>query len=66
MEILFNILAVALLGASAYFYSAGDPDWLFASVVLGICSFFLGVRSRIKKRMNDAQASEIAADADED
>lgn len=66
MEIVFNILAVALLGAAVYFYSTGDPDWLFASVVLGVCSFFLGVRFRIKKRMNDAKASEIAADANDD
>jgi hypothetical protein len=66
MEIVFNILAVALLGAAVYFYSAGDADWLFASVVLGVCSFFLGVRFRIKKRMNERQATEIAADADDD
>ena len=66
MEIVFNMLAVALLGAAAYFYSVGDPDWLFASVVLGICSFFLGVRFRIKKRMNDRQAADVAADASDD
>jgi hypothetical protein len=60
------MLAVALLGAAAYFYSVGDPDWLFASVVLGICSFFLGVRFRIKKRMNDRQAADVAADASDD
>ncbi len=66
MEIVFNILAVALLGAAAYFYSVGDADWLFASIVLGICSFFLGVRFRIKKRMDEARVSAISAEADDD
>lgn len=58
MRVIFNILAVALLGAAAYFYSAGDQDWLFASVVLAACSFFIGMRFSIKKRISDHQAAE--------
>jgi hypothetical protein len=56
MEILLRISAVALAGAAVYFYWAGEPDWLFASLVLAACSFFLSIRFKLKKRINEANA----------
>lgn len=60
MELLLKIIAVALLGAAVYFYSAGDQDWLFATAVLAACSFFLSLRFRIKKRIDDGRSTESA------
>jgi hypothetical protein len=58
MELLLKIVAVALLGAAAYFYSTGDPDWTFAGVVLAACSFFLSMRFRLKKQMVPAESED--------
>lgn len=62
MEILFQIIAVALVGAAAYFYRIGEQDWLFACAVLAACSFFVSIRFRIKKRI--AARESAAADPD--
>jgi len=59
MELILNILAVALVGAAAYFYfGGGDWDRIFACLVLASCSFFLSMRFRIKKRLAEYHAQQ--------
>jgi cellobiose-specific phosphotransferase system component IIC len=53
---LFQILAVVLLGAAAYFYSRDDKDAAFAAAVLGVCAFFLNIRFQIKARVDARRA----------
>ena len=64
---IFQIAAVVLAGAAAYFWWAGNSDFAFAGIVLAICSFFLSMRFQVKAR-NDEVAARRAADAaaDED
>lgn len=50
MERVFQILAVALAIAAAYFLWAGDKDGAFIAAVLGCVSFFLSVRFQVKTR----------------
>jgi hypothetical protein len=52
-QVVFYLLAAALLGAAAYFYSTDESDRAFASAVLAACSFFLGLRFRLKKFIAD-------------
>jgi hypothetical protein len=49
----FQILAVALLAAAAYFLIRGDLDDAFVTGVLGVCSFFLSVRFTFKPRVQE-------------
>ena len=49
VQVSFYLLAAALLGAAAYFYNNGETDRVFACAVLAACSFFLGLRFRLKK-----------------
>jgi hypothetical protein len=62
MERLFQILAAILAGVAAFFLWKGDSDWVFACVVLGSCSFFLSVRSRIKERIKRRAVEKVAAE----
>lgn len=50
IEIVFQILAVVLAGAAAYFLYAGNRDGAFVSAVLGCVSFLLNIRFQIKAR----------------
>jgi len=63
MEIGLKIFAVVLLGAAAYFYSNGETDRTFASVIVAICSYFVSVRFGAKQRLN--AAAETAKPIDE-
>ncbi len=54
---LFQILAVVLAGAAAYFLWMGMKDRAFAAIVLGCVAFFLSIRSQVKAR-NDARKAE--------
>jgi len=54
----FQISAVALIGAAAYFFSRGDTDAAFAAAVLAICAFFLNIRFQIKQRVDARRAAE--------
>jgi len=54
---MFQILAVALAGAAAFFICRGDYDTAFVTGVLGICSFFLGLRFRFKGQLIEREAA---------
>ena len=47
---IFQIVAVLLVGAAAYFLWSGNRDYGFVSAVLGAVSFFLSVRFQVKER----------------
>jgi uncharacterized membrane protein YjjP (DUF1212 family) len=61
MDRVFQIAAVALAGAAAYFLWSGNKDGAFISVVLGCVSFFLSIRSQVKAR-NQIREAEMEAD----
>jgi hypothetical protein len=58
---LFQILAVALGGAAAYFLWVGNKDGAFISAVLGCVAFFLSVRFQVKARNSVREAEREAA-----
>ena len=47
---IFQVAAVALAGAAAYFFWQGNRDAGFIAVVLGSVAFFLSVRFQVKER----------------
>ena len=53
----FQVLAVVLAGAAAYFLWMGMKDAAFAAIVLGCAAFFLSFRFQVKAR-NDARKAE--------
>jgi len=57
IETIFQILAVVLAGAAAYFLWIGQRDGAFVSVVLGCVAFFLSVRFQVKKRNEERAAA---------
>ncbi|MGI8788541.1 MAG: hypothetical protein ACR2HG_12360 [Pyrinomonadaceae bacterium] len=57
MERLFQIIAVILIGISAFFLWFGKTDALFISAVLGAVCFFLSVRFQVKERMEQREKS---------
>ena len=52
MERMFQILAVVLVGAAAFFLWRSDTDTAFVTGVLGICAFFLSIRFQLKNRVD--------------
>ena len=62
IELLLKIAAVALVGAAAYFYWAGNWDWTFACCVLAACSFFLSLKYQIKDKMTAAEPNSAEDD----
>jgi len=50
IETIFQILAVAVAVAAAYFLWAGNKDGAFISVVLGCVAFFISIRFQAKAR----------------
>lgn len=61
IEYIFQILAVVLGGAAAYFLWSGNKDAAFVSVVLGCVAFFLSVRFQVKGRNAVREAEREAA-----
>jgi len=57
MEKAFQIGAVVLLGIAAVFFVLGNSDGVFISIVFACLSFFLSVRTQVKKRLK-ARAEE--------
>ncbi|MEO5858115.1 MAG: hypothetical protein ABIR33_04115 [Pyrinomonadaceae bacterium] len=57
IETVFQILAVVLAGATAYFLYMGHRDGAFISAVVGSCSFLLSLRFQVKAR-NATRAAE--------
>ena len=65
----FQILAVALLAAAAYFLIRSNYDDAFVTGVLGVCSFFLSVRFTFKPRVQerlDARQQDHLAEEEQD
>jgi hypothetical protein len=60
----FQILAVALLAAAAYFLVRADYDDAFVTGVLGVCSFFLSIRFTFKPRVDERLASRASDEID--
>ena len=54
----FQILAVALIAAAAFFLFRLDYDDAFVTGVLGVCSFFLSVRFTYKSRVPERAATD--------
>lgn len=50
IDMVFQVLAVALAVAAAYFLWLGNKDGAFVSVVLGCVAFFLSIRFQAKAR----------------
>ena len=57
IDTVFQILAVALAVAAAYFLWSGNKDGAFVSVVLGCVAFFISIRFQAKARtaVNDPE-----------
>ncbi len=51
MDRIFQILAVILIGAAAFFLWKDNADAAFATAVFGAVSFFLSVRFQVKERL---------------
>lgn len=64
IENIFQILAVVLGGAAAYFLWSGNKDGAFISVVLGCVAFFLSVRFQVKGRNAIREVEREAASED--
>ena len=60
----FQILAVALIAAAAYFFIRAEYDDAFVTGVLGVCSFFLSVRFTFKPRIDERLAASQQAQDD--
>ncbi|MEQ1765525.1 MAG: hypothetical protein ABL984_20520 [Pyrinomonadaceae bacterium] len=46
----FQILAVVLAGAAAYFLYTGHRDGAFVAAAVGCCAFLLSLRFQVKAR----------------
>lgn len=55
MVLLFQIIAVALGAAAAFFYWRGDTEVTFVVGVFAAVSFFLSIRFQIKGRMKQSE-----------
>ena len=65
IETIFQILAVVLAGAAAYFLLNANRDGAFVAAVLGCVAFFLSVRFQVKARNAVREAEREAGEASE-
>jgi len=67
MKKFFQLLAVVLAGAAAYFLWTSQPEAAFVTVVLGVVSFFFGVRTDMKEqnRIHKAEREKTERSVDE-
>lgn len=63
IERVFQVIAVVLAGAAAYFLWIDNGDYAFVSVVLACIAFFLSIRFQVKER-NRAREAEYAGNDD--
>ena len=61
----FQILAVALAIAAAFFVWQSDIDMAFVIGVLAICAFFLSIRFTFKTRVHERNAERYANEPDD-
>jgi Ca2+/H+ antiporter len=66
LELLFKILAVALIGAAAFFLWQKNWEYMFAAAVLVACAYFLSMRFQIKERLDRRQQEESPEEIEED
>ena len=66
MARLFQLLAVVLAGAAAYFLWTSQPEAAFVTVVLGVVSFLFGVRTDMKEQNRIHKAEREEAERIED
>jgi hypothetical protein len=66
IELVFQILAVVLAGAAAYFLYTGNRDGAFIAAVVGCCAFLLSLRFQAKARNRIRDAEREAAEASND
>ena len=60
IETVFQILAVVLAGAAAYFLYSGHRDGAFVAAVLGCVAFLLSLRFQVKRRNATREAERNA------
>ena len=66
MKKFFQLLAVVLAGAAAYFLWTSQPEAAFVTVVLGVVAFFVGVRTDMKEQNRIHKAEREEAESIED
>ena len=62
---MFQILAVALAIATAFFVWRGDLDNAFVIGVLAVCAFFLSIRFTFKPRVTERDIERHADESDD-
>ena len=55
----FQILAAALIAIAVFFLIKVDYDDAFVTGVLGLCSFFLSIRFKLKPQIEERQAARL-------
>ena len=65
IDLIFQVLAVVLAGAAAYFLWNGNRDGAFVSAVLGCVAFLIAIRFQVKARNTVRDAEREAAEAAE-
>ena len=65
IDMIFQVLAVVLAGAAAYFLWSGNRDGAFVSAVLGCVAFLIAIRFQVKARNTVRDAEREAAEAAE-
>lgn len=60
MEHVFQLAAVVLAAAAAYFLWADNQDGLYICAVMGCVAFFLSIRVQVKRRNDIREAAIIA------
>ena len=60
IETVFQVIAVVLAGAAAYFLYSGHRDGAFVAAVVGCCAFLLSLRFQAKARNNARDAEREA------
>ena len=65
IDLIFQVLAVVLAGAAAYFLWSGNRDGAFVSAVLGCVAFLIAIRFQVKARNTVREAEREAAEAAE-
>jgi hypothetical protein len=55
---ILRIMAVMLLAIAVYFLWAANKDGVFVALVLAACAYFLTVRFRAKRRIDERRATE--------
>ncbi len=63
IETVFQVIAVVLAGAAAYFLYSGHRDGAFVAAVVGCCAFLLSLRFQAKAR-NKIRDAERQAGSD--